>query len=110
MTSRSCAYQGLSTLLAEVDLVLEMLPKRNRGRPCKDLQEDINAKRDALCKTALVMLSATLEAYCEDLCTECNGHLKQQLGGLDKEDYKLVDAAIQRSHGVNNNHITNLSA
>ena len=54
------------------------------------------------------MLSAALEAYCEDLCAECNGHLKQRLGGLDREDYKLVDAAIQRSHGVNNNHIISL--
>jgi hypothetical protein len=108
MTLRSNAYQRLGVLLGEVDLVLEMLPKRARGRPCKSTQDDINSKRDALCKAALIMLSAALEAYCEDLCKESNGHLKEHVGGLDNEDYKFVDHAIQRSHGANNYHIINL--
>lgn len=68
MTSRSCAYQRHGTLLGEVDIVLEALQKRNRSRLCKDLQGDINAKHDALCKAALVMLTAALEAYYEDPC------------------------------------------
>lgn len=108
MTLRSNAYQRLGVLLGEVDLVLEMLPKRVRGKTCKSLQDSINSKRDALCKAALIMLSAALEAYCEDLCKESNNHLKEHVGGLDNEDYKFIDQAIQRSHGANNSHIINL--
>ena len=85
-----------------------MLPKRAREKPCKRLQNSINAKRDALCKAALIMLSAALEAYCEDLCKESNSHLKEHVGGLDNEDYKFIDQAIQRSHGANNSHIISL--
>jgi hypothetical protein len=88
---RSNTHQWLSILLGEVDPVLEMLPKSARGRPCKDLQADVNAKCNALCKAALIMLSAALEAYCEDLCEECNDHLKEHVGELDKEDYKFIE-------------------
>jgi len=106
---RSPAYDRLAILLKEVDLVIGALPKRVRGRPKEHERLAVNEKRDALCKAALVMLSAALEAYCERLCEECNAHLKKELGGrLDKADYEDIERSIRDSHGANTKHITSL--
>ena len=108
-TPRSPAYSRLVILLKEVDLVIGALPKRVRGRPKEEERLAVNDKRDALCKAALVMLSAALEAYCERLCEECNAHLKEKLRGrLDKADYEDIERAIRDSHGANTKHITGL--
>ena len=61
-TPRSKAYSCLAILLEEVDLIIAALPKKVRGRPKTDERNNINKKRDALCKAALVLLSAALEA------------------------------------------------
>lgn len=107
-TSRSPAYGRLAILLKEVDLIIGALPKRVRGRPKEAERQATNEKRDALCKAALVMLSAALEAYCERLCEDCNAYLMAHLGGLDASDYKVIANSIRLSHGANTNHITNL--
>lgn len=108
-TPRSPAYGRLAILLQEVDLIIGALPKRVRGRPREQERLAVNEKRDALCKAALVMLSAALEAYCERLCEECNAYLKKELGGrLDKADYEDIERAIKDSHGANTRHITGL--
>lgn len=108
-TPRSKAYSCLAILLEEVDLIIAALPKKVRGRPKKDERNNINNKRDALCKAALVLLSAALEAYCERLCGECNTYLKEKLGGLlDKSDYDFIERSIKGSHGADTKHITGL--
>lgn len=107
-TPRSPAYSRLAILLKEFDLVISALPKRVRGRPKEEERLAVNDKRDALCKAALVMLSAALEAYCERLCEECNAHLREKLGSLDKADYEDIERAIRDSHGANTKHITGL--
>jgi hypothetical protein len=96
------------TLLQEVDLIIDCLPKRVRGRPRQQLRLVTNQRRDALCKAVVIMLSAALEAYCEELCKNCKGYLKNHLVWLDKEDYNFIDRSIQNSHGANNDHITKL--
>ena len=106
--THSNAYTKLMILLQEVDLIIGCLPKRVRGRPRQQLRLATNQKRDALCKAVVAMLSAALEAYCEELCKECNSYLKNHLGGLDQEDYKVIERSIQNSHGANNDHITKL--
>lgn len=75
-TPKSKAYSCQAILLEEVELIIAALPKKVRGRPKKDERNIINKKRDALCKAALVLLSAAREAYCERLCGECNIYLK----------------------------------
>lgn len=107
-TTKSSAYAKLQILLAEVDLIIGCLPRRVRGRPRQAQRQAVNQQRDALCKAALIMLSAALEAYCEGLCKDCNDYLKNHLGGLDPEDYKVIERSIQNSHGANNDHITKL--
>ena len=109
MLPRSKAYASLAILLKEADLIIEALPKRVRGRPKEQERQQINIKRDALCKAALVLLSAALEAYCERLCEECNAYLKLKLGNrLDKADYDVIERSIKGSHGANTNHINSL--
>ena len=108
-TPRSKAYSCLAILLEEVELIIAALPKKVRGRPKKDERNNINNKRDALCKAALVLLSAALEAYCERLCGACNTYLKEKLGGLlDKSDYDFIERSIKGSYGADTKHITGL--
>lgn len=102
---RSQPFRDLLILLGEVDLILEALPKRSRGRPKEESRDHVNAKRDAICKAAIVLLSAALEAYCEGLCRECNAHLKSHIGSLDNEDYGHINQSIRRSHGAGNDKI-----
>lgn len=105
---KSSAYLKLMVLLQELDLIIGCLPRRVRGRPRQQLRLSTNQKRDALCKAVVIMLAAALEAYCEDLCKACNSYLKSHLGGLDADDYKIIDRSINNSHGANNEHVTKL--